>query len=122
MSIRGIRGAITVAEDEAQAILQATCELLQAILAENDGLQAQDIASALFTVSDDLSAAFPAQAARELGWDFVPMICAREIPVPNSLPKTVRVLLHWNTETPQKEIKHVYLREAVRLRPDWANA
>ncbi len=122
MSIRGIRGAITVAEDEAQAILQATRELLQTILAENDGLKAEDIASVFFTVSDDLSAAFPAQAARELGWDLTPMMCAREIPVPNSLPKTIRVLIHWNTETPQNRIKHVYLREATRLRPDWIHA
>jgi chorismate mutase len=118
MAIRGIRGAITVMADEPELILQATCELLEAILEENAGMQPEDVASAVFTVTDDLASTFPAQAARQMGWGLVPMLCAREIPVPGSLAHVIRVLVHWNTEVPQSEIKHVYLREAVRLRPD----
>ena len=67
---------------------------------------------------EDLASTFPAQAARQMGWGLVPMMCAREIPAPGSLRKVIRVLVHWNTETPQNEITHVYLREAVKLRPD----
>ena len=118
MPTRGIRGATTVAEDEAETILQATRELLEAIVKENASMRAEDIGSAIFTVTEDLTATFPAQAARQMGWSMVPMMCAREIPVPGSLPKVIRVLVHWNTETPQSEIKHVYLRDAVKLRPD----
>ncbi len=118
MPIRGIRGATTVAENEASLILQATRELLETMLKENEGMIPSDIASALFTVTEDLDANFPAQAARQMGWGLVPMLCAREIPVPNSLPRVIRVLVHWNTETPQSGVKHVYLHEAVKLRPD----
>ncbi len=118
MPIRGVRGATTVAADEPNLILQATRELLEGLLEENEKMKPEDIASAIFTVTDDLASTFPAQAARQLGWELVPMICAREIPVPNSLPRTIRVLVHWNTELPQNQIKHVYLRDAVKLRPD----
>ena len=118
MPIRGIRGATTVAADEPDLILQATRELLEAILEENNGMNPEDVASALFTVTDDLASTFPAQGARQMGWGLVPMLCAREIPVPNSLPRVIRVLVHWNTKVPQSEITHVYLREAVKLRPD----
>lgn len=118
MTIRGIRGATTVSADEPALILQATRELLEAILDENIGMRAEDVASAVFTVTDDLVSTFPAQAARQMGWELVPMLCAREIPVPASLPRVIRVLVHWNTEIPQSEIKHVYLRDAVKLRPD----
>ena len=118
MTIRGIRAATTVSADEPDLILQATRELLEEILAENKGMQPEDVASAIFSVTDDLASTFPAQAAREMGWDLVPMLCGREIPVPNSLPRVIRVLVHWNTELPQSEIKHVYLRDAVKLRPD----
>ena len=118
MPIRGIRGATTVTADEPDLILQATRELLEEILAENEGMKTDDIASALFTVTDDLASTFPAQGARQMGWGLVPMMCAREIPVPNSLSRVIRVLIHWNTELPQNEIVHVYLREAVKLRPD----
>lgn len=118
MSIRGIRGATTVQGDEPDLILEATRELLEAILEANSGMTPEDVASALFTVTDDLAATFPAQAARQMGWGLVPMICAREIPVPGSLRRVIRVLVHWNTETPQNEITHVYLRDAVKLRPD----
>lgn len=118
MPIRGIRGATTVAADEPELILQATRELLEEILAENEGMAPEDVASALFTVTDDLASTFPAQGARQMGWGLVPMLCAREIPVPNSLPRVIRVLVHWNTDLPQDQITHVYLREAVKLRPD----
>lgn len=118
MPTRGIRGATTVPADEPDLILGATRELLEEILAENDTMRPEDIASAFFTVTEDLASTFPAQAARQMGWSLVPMICAREIPVPNSLPRVIRVLVHWNTEIPQDEITHVYLRDAVKLRPD----
>jgi chorismate mutase len=116
--MRGIRGAITVAADKPELILQATRELLEAMLEANCEMRSEDVASVLFTVTDDLTSTFPAQGAREMGWGPVPMLCAREIPVPGSLPRVIRVLLHWNTEVSQSEITHVYLRDAVKLRPD----
>ena len=118
MPIRGIRGATTVSADEPELILEATRELLEAILGANDSMKPEDVGSALFTVTDDLASTFPAQGARQMGWGLVPMLCAREIPVPNSLPRVIRVLVHWNTELKQNEITHVYLRQAVKLRPD----
>ncbi len=118
MPIRGIRGATTVTADEPDLILQATRELLEEILTENEGMRKEDIASAIFTVTDDIVSTFPAQGARQMGWGLVPMICAREIPVPGSLPRVIRVLVHWNTELAQDQITHVYLRDAVKLRPD----
>ena len=118
MPIRGIRGATTVNADQPDLILQATRELLEEILEENERMLPEDVASAIFTVTDDLTSTFPAQAAREMGWSLVPMLCAREIPVPNSLARVIRVLVHWNTEVSQSEITHVYLRDAVKLRPD----
>jgi len=118
MPIRGIRGATTVTADDPDLVLQATRELLEEILEENKGMQPEDVASAIFTVTDDLASTFPAQGARQMGWGLVPMLCAREIPVPNSLPRVIRVLVHWNTDVPQNEIIHVYLRDALKLRPD----
>lgn len=118
MPIRGIRGATTVSADDPELILEATRELLEAILQQNEAMDPEDVASALFTVTDDLASTFPAQGARQMGWGLVPMLCAREIPVPNSLPRVIRVLVHWNTELKQNEITHVYLRGAVKLRPD----
>jgi chorismate mutase len=122
MTIRGIRGATTVAADQPDLILQATRELLEAILEVNFEMRPEEVASVLFTVTDDLTSTFPAEGARQMGWGLVPMLCAREIPVPDSLPRVIRVLLHWNTEVPQSGITHVYLREAVKLRPDLAAA
>jgi len=118
MPIRGVRGATTISEDQTDQVLAATQELLENILTANPGMQTDDIASVLFTVTNDISSAFPALAARRIGWDSVPMVCAREIPVPGSLPRCIRVLLHWNTDAPQNVIRHIYLREAVKLRPD----
>jgi prephenate dehydratase len=106
-----------VAENSAEAISQATGELLQAMAAANE-IEPADLASAVFTVTPDLDAAFPAAAARKLGWSHVPLLDAVEIGVPGALPRCIRVLLHWNTELPPYAIRHVYLRDAVRLRPD----
>ncbi|MBC7235881.1 MAG: chorismate mutase [Chloroflexi bacterium] len=119
MSTRGVRGATTVACNEAEAILHATTELLQEMVAAN-GIAPEDIAGVFFTVTDDLDAEFPAKAARLMGWEHVPLMDAREIPVPGSLPRCIRILLLWNTEVPQREIIHVYQRGARNLRPDLA--
>lgn len=120
MPVRGIRGAIDVAEDAPGAVLEATRQLLTAILKANPGLHREAIASAIFTTTRDLNSAFPAQAARQLGWDAVPMICSQEIPVPNAMPRVIRVLLLWNTDLSQEAIHHVYLGAAGNLRPDLA--
>ncbi len=120
MPVRGIRGAITVEDDRPDQILDASRALLQAILAANPGLAPEDMVSVVFTVTPDLTSAFPAQAARELGWREVPLLCAQEIANPNGLPRCIRVLLHWNTDRPQSAIQHVYLRRAVTLRPEFA--
>jgi chorismate mutase len=118
MMVRGIRGAITVSRDEPGEVLAATRELLEAILASNPTLRIEDLASAWFTVTEDLCSVHPAKAARQLGWSSVPLLCSLEIPVPGGLPRCVRVLLHWNTELGQSDVRHVYLREAAILRPD----
>jgi chorismate mutase len=117
MACRGIRGATTVEANSATAILSATGDLLARIVEANE-VEAADVASALFTATPDLTAAFPAQAAREMGWHHVPLLDAQEIAVPGSLPHCVRVLVHWNTDKSQDEIRHVYLGEAASLRPD----
>ena len=121
MAIRGIRGATTVERDEPGQVIAATRELLEKILSANPGLDPGDLASALFTVTGDLTSAHPARAAREMGWELVPLMCALEIPVPGSLERCIRVLLHWNTDLPQGSIQHVYLYNAAALRPDLAN-
>ncbi len=117
MPTRGIRGATTVTENSAADILAATMELLKGMVTAN-GIEPEDLASAIFTVTPDLDAAFPARAAREMGWHHVPLLTAAEIAPPDSLPRTIRVLLHWNTDRPIYDIRHVYLRDAVALRPD----
>lgn len=118
MQLQGIRGATTTANDQPEDILSVTKELLQAILKANPSLISNDIGSALFTVTEDLTSVYPAQAAREMGWQDVPLMCFREIPIPGSLSHCIRVLLHWNTNLKQQEINHVYLRDAISLRPD----
>ena len=121
MAIRGIRGATTIDTDSQEEVLNATRELLDEIIARNPNLAKENIGSTFFTTTEDVSSAYPALATREMGWDLVPMMCAREIPVPGSLPMCIRVLIHWNTDLSQKEIKHIYLRDAKVLRPDLAN-
>jgi len=118
MYCRGIRGATTVDNNDREEILIATTELLRLMVLENNVL-VEDIASASFTLTDDLDAVFPAQAARQIGWNDVPLICMREIPVPNSLGKCIRVLLLVNTARSASEIQHIYLRKAVSLRPEF---
>ena len=118
MSLRGIRGATSVEADQPELIISATRELLESIVQSNPGLTTTSIASALFTSTEDLVAVHPALGARQMGWNQVPMMCAQEIPVPGSLPRCIRVLIHWNTEIEQDQIRHIYLREAAKLRPD----
>ncbi len=122
MPVRGIRGATSAAADTREEILQATRELLGEMLRANGIDQFDDIASILFTTTTDLTATFPAEAARELGMNFVPLLCASEIDVPGRLPRCVRVLIHVNTEKPAREMAHIYLREAKALRPDMQSA
>lgn len=117
MNVRGIRGAITVKKNASEEILEATRELLTAIIKENN-FEPEDVASAIFTVTKDLNAEFPATAARDLGWKYVPLLCATEIEVPGRLEKCIRVMVHINTEKSQSELKHIYLRDATQLRTD----
>jgi chorismate mutase len=117
VTVRGIRGATTVGEDTPEAILDATEELVKEIVAAN-GIRSEDVASALFTVTPDLHAEFPAAAARRMGWTMVPLLNFTEIGVPGRLERCIRVLLHVNTDRAQNEMVHVYLRDAVSLRPD----
>ena len=118
MTIRGIRGAITIEKDTQENVLDATRDLLEEILDSNPHLEKDAIASAIFTTTKDIVSAFPALAARRMGWDLVPMICTQEIPVPQSLPRCIRVLIHWNTDKKPEDIQHVYLRDAINLRSD----
>lgn len=117
--MRAIRGATTVAADEPALIEQAIAELLRDIVARN-ALQEDDIVSAIFTATTDLTSAFPAHAARAFGWMDVPLLCATEIPVPGALPRCLRVLVHVMSTVPRASIVHSYLRDAVGLRPDIA--
>ena len=118
MAVRGIRGATVADADQPQEIEKATQELLLAIFNANPDLQIEDLASVFFTVTTDLKSAYPASTARKLGWGNVPLMCALEIPVPGSLRRCIRVLLHWNTDIPQSAIRHIYLGAAAVLRPD----
>lgn len=112
---RGIRGATTVENNTKEEILAATTELLH-LIAERNNLQVEDIVSALFSVTHDLDAAFPARAARLMGWTDVALMCTREIPVPGSLEKCIRVLLHVNTTRTAAEMRHAYIKGAANLR------
>ncbi|GGJ07529.1 chorismate mutase AroH [Alicyclobacillus cellulosilyticus] len=119
--VRGIRGAVTVEANTAEAIFDATRRLMQAIVEQNR-LAADDVASVILTMTPDLNADFPARAVRSLpGWQWVPLMCATEIAVPGSLPRCIRVLVHVNTDVTQDALHHVYLGEAVALRPDIAH-
>lgn len=114
---RGVRGATTVANDDRDEILKATTQLLALMIRRNE-IETTDVASAIFTVTKDLQSEFPALAARQLGWAEVPLLCSYEVSVERSLPRCIRILLHWNTIKTQSEIHHVYIRDAVKLRPD----
>lgn len=114
---RGIRGATTVDENTAEAILEAARDLLTRIVEAND-LRQEDIASVIFTTTSDLNAEYPALAARQMGWHDVALMCGHEMDVPHGLKMCLRILIHWNTTRQANEIQHVYIRGAVNLRPD----
>lgn len=122
MSVRGIRGAITVEVNEEQTILKATAELLSGIVNAN-GIVPDDICSVFVTVTSDLDATFPAKAIRELdGWELVPLMCSLEVPVKGSIEKCIRLMVHVNTDKTQRQIEHVYFGRAQALRPDLAKS
>jgi len=114
---RGIRGATTVDHDDREEILVATRQLLALMIRRND-IDSADVASIIFTVTKDITAEFPALAARQLGWIEVPLLCGYEVSVPGSLPRCIRILVHWNTSKSQSEVVHTYIRGAAVLRPD----
>jgi chorismate mutase len=118
--LRALRGAITVEQNEADAIVGATEELVREVMVRNE-LGPEDLVSCIFTCTNDLDAEFPALAARRLGLDRVPLLCAREIDVPGALPRVIRLLVHCYAE-PASPARHVYLREAVSLRRDLEGA
>ena len=118
MKVRGIRGAVTVSGDTVEEICEATLLLLNTIVKENK-VNTEDLASVFFSMTPDLHSAFPAKFSRDLrDWENVPLFCMQELDIEDALPKCIRVLLHWNTDKNQKELNHVYLREALKLRPD----
>jgi len=121
MACRGVRGAVTVEENSAAAIKAAVRELLEQMVAAN-ALDVADIASVIFTATPDLDAVYPAVAARDMGWTNTPLLCMQEMAVRGSLPRCIRVLLHWNTDRAQADIHHIYLGDARALRPDLVNS
>ena len=114
---RGVRGATTVESVDRETVLRATRELL-ALMIRANGIETEAVASAFFTTTTDITSVFPATAARQLGWLDVPLMCGHEMSVEGALTRCIRVLVHWNTTTPQHAVRHVYLREARSLRPD----
>ena len=117
MPCRGVRGATTAEANTSEEILKATRQLLALMIRQN-GIQEEDIISAVFSTTTDLDAEFPALAARQLGWLNVALMCVHELDVPDSLRRCVRILLHWNTEKSADQVVHVYIKNAARLRPD----
>ncbi len=118
MWCRGIRGATTIATNAKEEILVATQELLQQMI-ESNGVEKKAVACVLFTTTSDLDAEFPAVAARQLGWTEVPLLCGREMDVPNSLPRCLRILILFNTEKKAEEIGHIYIRGAEVLKQSY---
>ena len=121
MMFRGVRGATTAENNTEESIIEATRELMQ-LLIETNGIEEDFVASVIFSTTQDLTAAHPARAARELGWTHTALLGCQEAFVPTGLERCIRVLIHWNTERKLSEIKHIYLREAAELRPDLAVA
>ena len=117
MLVRGVRGATTIEANTVEAVLEATQELLSAMVEAND-IDAEYVASALFTTTPDVNAEFPAVAAREMGWEHVALLCGHEMSVPKALKMCLRILLHVNTDKSARDIRHIYLRGATALRPD----
>ncbi len=114
---RGVRGATVIEENTREAILAGTRELLQRMIDAN-GIDSDDVASAIFTTTRDLNAEFPAVAARQLGWCNQALLCGHEMAIPGALDSVVRILVHWNTTKSAEEIRHIYLNGAETLRPD----
>ena len=121
MPVRGIRGATTVSKNSRDEIIEAAKELLATMIEANE-IVPEDVASAWFTTTPDLNAEFPAVAARQMGWTFVPLMCSHEMNVPGSLPLCVRILLHVNTEKGTHDVTHIYIRGARALRPDLSSS
>jgi len=119
MTIRAIRGATTLVEDERHHLHERTKELVETIIAANN-LDIDDVISVIFTCTPDIVSDFPAAAARELGFGAVPLMCAQEMAVPGALPRVVRVMMHANLDVPRDQVSHVYLHEAKSLRKDLA--
>ena len=119
MTVRAVRGAVQVDSADRDAILEGTAELVTEVMARNE-LTTDDVISVLFTATPDLTAEFPALAARKTGFHDVPLLCATEIDVPTAMPRVVRLLMHVETERPRSEVRHVYLRGAAALRLDIA--
>lgn len=117
--VRAIRGATTINENNAEEIYKATTELLREMISQND-IGKEDIISVIFSVTSDINAAFPAVAARQMGWTKTAMMCTYEIDVPGSLRKCIRVMMHIETGKDNSDLKYIYLRDAKRLRPDIA--
>ncbi|KGP93128.1 chorismate mutase [Pontibacillus chungwhensis BH030062] len=116
--IRGVRGATTVKKNRAEEIVTNTHVLLEEMIVENK-IDPDQVASIQISTTEDLNATFPAKAVRKIeGWTFVPVMCMREIPVPQSLERCIRVMMHVNTEVSQRDIRHIYQFEAKQLRPD----
>ena len=119
MPCRGVRGATTAKRNTDQAITEATMELMERMIAAN-GIAEQDVAAVFFTTTRDLHATFPAEAARKLGWNEAALLCSHEMAVPGSLKRCIRILILWNTERGPGEVKHIYIRGAEALRPEWS--
>ncbi|MCW2544156.1 MAG: chorismate mutase [Frankiales bacterium] len=117
MAVRAVRGAIQVDADERDQVLEATTELLTAVL-ERNSISPDDLISVVFTATPDLTSEFPAYAARQMGITDVPLLCAREIDVPHAMPRVLRLLAHVETDLPRADVRHVYLRGAAQLRTD----
>jgi chorismate mutase len=117
--VRAIRGAVQVDANQREAIIEATAELVAEVMSRNE-LVTDDVISVLFTATPDLTAEFPALAARKIGFHDVPLLCAAEIAMPDAMPRVVRLLMHVETERPRSAVRHVYLRGAAALRLDIA--
>ena len=118
MAVRGLRGATTVVQDNEQDVLSAT-EVLARTIAKENNVQPEDIISVLVSTTADVKSVFPAKAVRSIeGWKYVPVMCTHEMDVPGAMPHCIRILMHVNSNVPQKEINHIYQNEAVKLRPD----
>ena len=117
MTCRGIRGAITIKENNEQQIIDGTVRLLNDIISKNN-ISENDIVSIFFSVTEDLNATFPARAARQMNLNHTPLLCFHEIRVPGGLEKCIRILMHVNSDKPIQDIEHIYLEKAASLRPD----